>query len=319
MTANHKPKLNLRWNSACGLISLVMLCALLLPASSMADEGEIKQQLEQYLFLAGEAFPAQPELSPDRHIELRKQLDAFWYPQTASAKHRYFIEQNARYPYVLDDIQTDEDSASVVVSFTPESNPLDAAMLMYYATQGRYELEKHEGQWKLTGFNAIKQGQERAITAAASAQNVLFRHLEIMASIYLIGEKEPPRMKLIAARSMDRTLWKKDSTRPETVSLTSNPSAFFRIYQPSSWNITLMEETAAHARMQLSMAVGSDNQIRLHGGSFNRDVEYTLVQHQGSWHLTSFTDLTAQAEEELRRQEAEEAQAQEIQEPQKAP
>jgi hypothetical protein len=291
-----------------------MLCALLLPNSSVADEGEIKRQLKKYLFLAGKAFPAQPELSPSRPFKLRKQLDAFWHPQTASAKHLYFIEQNARYPYMLDDIQADEDSASIVVSYTPDTNPLDTAMPIYFATRGRYELEEHEGQWKLTGFNAIKQEQERAITASASAQDVLFRHLEIMASIYLIGEQEPPRMKLIAARSMDRTLWKKDSASHGTVSLSSNPSAFFRIYQPSYWNITLMEETVAGTRIQLAMAVGSYNQIRLHGGSFSRDVEYTLVQHQQSWHLTSFTDLSAQAEEELRRQEAEETQK--IEEPQ---
>jgi len=290
------------------LVTIIMFCALLLPNSTMADEAEVKRQLKKYFFFAGKAFSAQSEPSSGRQFKLRKQLDAFWHPQTASAKHLYFIEQNARHPYTLDDIQADEDSASIVVSFTPDTNPLDTAMPVYFATQGRYELEKHQEQWKLTGFNAIKQGQERAITASASAQDVLFRHLDIMASIYLIGEQEPPRMKLIAARSMDRTLWKKGSTRRGTVSLSSNPSAFFRLYQPSYWNITLMEETAAGIRIQLAMAVGSYNQIRLHGGAFSRDVEYTLVQHQESWHLTSFTDLTTQAEEELRRQEAEEAQ-----------
>ncbi len=317
MTANHKQKLNRRWGSAYSFISIAMLCALLLPANGMADEGEIERQLKTYLFLAGKAFTAQPELSSDKHVKLRKQLDAFWHPQTASAKHLYFIEQNARYPYVLDDIQADEDSASVVVSFTPDTSPEDTAMPRYFATQGRYELEKHEGQWKLTGFNAIKQGQERVITASASAQDVLNRPLEIMSSIYLIGEKEPPRMKLIAARSMDRTLWEKGSAHSGTVSLTSNPSAFFRLYQPSYWSITEVEETAAGMRIQLSMAVGSYNQIRLHGGSFSRDVEYTLSQYQEGWHLTSFTDLSAQAEQELRRQEAEESQ--EIQEPQNTP
>jgi hypothetical protein len=291
-----------------------MLCAMLLPSSSMADEAEIQRQLKKYLFLAGKAFPPQPGLLPGRNLKLRKHLDAFWHPQTAEAKHLYFIEQNARFPYTLDDVRIDEDSASVVVSFTPDTNPSDTAMPMYFATRGRYELEEHEGQWKLTGFNALKQKQERAITASASAQDVLFRHLEIMASIYLIGEKEPPRMKLIAARSMDRTLWKRSAASPGAVSLISNPSAFFRIYQPSYWDITLVEETAAETRIQLTMAVGSYNQIRLHGGSFNRGVEYTLVQHQEGWHLTSFTDLSAQAEEELRRQEA--AEAQEIQEPQ---
>jgi len=292
-------------------VVIIMFCALLLPNSSMADEAEIKRQLKKYLFLAGKAFPAQSELPPDRQFKLRQQLDAVWLPQTASAKHLYFIEQNARYPYILEDIQTDEDSASVVVSFTPDTNPLDTAMPMYFATRGRYELEKHQQQWKLTGFNALKQGQQRAIATSASAQDVLFRHLEIMSSTYLTGEKEPPRMKLIAARSMDRTLWKKDFSSHRTVSLISNPSAFFRIYQPAYWNITLMEEAATETRIQLTMAVGSYNQIRLHGSSFSRHVEYTLVQHQDGWHLTSFTDLSAQAEQELRRQEAGE-----IQEPQ---
>lgn len=297
------------------LVTIIIFCALLLPNSSMADESEVKRQLKKYLFLAAKAFPAEPEQASSNKPRLLRQLDTFWEPQSASAKHLYFIEQNARYPYQLEDIQADEDSASVVVSFTPDTSPEDTAMPRYFATQGRYELEKHQGKWKLAGFNAIKQGQERAITASAPAQDVLNRHLEIMSSIYLIGEQEPPRMKLIAARSMDRTLWKKDSNRHGTASLTSNPSAFFRLYQPSYWDITLMEESAEGMRIQLSMAVGSYNQIRLHGGSFSRDVEYTLIQHQGSWYLTSFTDLSAQAEEELRRQEAEKAQ--EIPEPQK--
>ena len=77
-----------------------------------------------------------------------------------------------------------------------------------------------------------------------------------------------------------------------------------------------MEETAAGMRIQLSMAVGSYNQIRLHGGAFSRDVEYTLSQYREGWHLTSFTDLSAQAEQELRRQEAE--QTLQIPQPQEA-
>ncbi len=289
-------------------VTMLMLSTLFLPNAGLAGTTEMQQTLHNYFSLAAKIFPPQLELAPTERLKLRKQLDACWQPRKAGAKNFLFIKQNARYPHKLSNIQADGDSGSAIVSFTPDPGSLAAAAPMYFATRARYALKKHQGKWKLTGFEAIKQKQQRAVKASASAQNVLSRHLEIMASIYPPNGKELPRKELIAARSKDRSLWKKGSARSRKISLNSNPSAFFRIYQPAGWKIIRSEDTTAGKRFRLAMTVGSKNQIRLHKGPFSREVEYALTRHRQSWYLTSFADLSGLAKEQSRQQQARQAQ-----------
>ncbi len=278
-------------------------------SNGIAGEATPQQQLEKYLTLAAKVYPPRLDISPAERLALRKRLDAYWLPPRASAKDFLFIKRNVRFPFTISGIEGNGNAISALVAFTPDTGSLVAAAPMYFATHGRYELSRRQGEWKLVGFEEILPKQERAVGPSASIREVLSRYLELMATIYPSDGSKLPRKELFATQAKVRSLWKRGAVNPAGMTLAKSPGGFFKIYQPSAWKIQSIREAGDFARVRLEMTVGSPIQIKLHRGAFTRQVQYSLARHQGSWNLAEFEDLDAKAERKASQQATRQAEA----------
>lgn len=137
------------------------------------------------------------------------------------------------------------------------------------------------------------------VEKGAEVQEVLNAYFTMMREIYPPGTKPGKDAdSLTASSTKTKGFWELKPRDTDVPSMRS--SMFFAICQPTTWDITKIQEAGDFARAKVKMTVGNPVQIKLK--KYSRDVEYTFVKVGGDWYITGFkeTDIKTDSKQDIK-------------------